>query len=166
MAEPVPQIPSGQAVAAPPEQADPSPPLAADQIQAIQHSPGGETTCDATGSSGPLAIVKSADMIPELQQDIVDCAYHALTDGSFSTQASIAKFIKQELDSKYGPTFHVIVGQDFGSYISYVHGQFFYFHIKTAESGDLGFLVWKSISCGLLTDVVPAGPSTGSTTDS
>ncbi len=57
------------------------------------------------------AIVKNADMGEDMQQDAVDCAK---TMESFSVEKDIAAQIKKEFDRKYSPTWHCIVGRNFG----------------------------------------------------
>jgi dynein light chain LC8-type len=89
--------------------------------------------------AGTEAIVKISSMHPDIEQDCVDCASHALT--TLKEQKAIAQWIKRELDQKYGPTWHVICGRQFGSYVSHHDRSFIYFFI-----GDLGFLMWKTES--------------------
>ncbi len=58
------------------------------------------------------AIVKNADMGEDMQQDAVDCAKQAME--SYSVEKDIAAQIKKEFDRKYSPTWHCIVGRNFG----------------------------------------------------
>ena len=53
-------------------------------------------------------------------------------------EKDIAKYIKTELDRLKGGTWHVIVGKNFGSYVTYDKNSFIYFSI-----GDLSFLVFQ-----------------------
>ena len=46
---------------------------------------------------------------------------------------------EKELDQLYGPTWHVIVGKSFGSYVTHEQGYFVYFYI-----GDMAFLIFRS----------------------
>ncbi|RTG84178.1 dynein light chain LC8-type, partial [Schistosoma bovis] len=59
------------------------------------------------------AVVKNADMSDDMQQEAVDCAAQALE--KYSVEKDIAAFIKKEFDRKYNPTWHCIVGRNFGS---------------------------------------------------
>ncbi len=58
------------------------------------------------------AVVKNADMPDQMQQDAVDCAKNAMD--SFHVEKDIAAHIKKEFDKKHNPTWHCIVGRNFG----------------------------------------------------
>lgn len=58
-------------------------------------------------------------MTDEMQQDSVDIASAALE--KYNIEKDIAANIKKEFDKKYGPTWHVVVGKNFGSYVT--HGE-------------------------------------------
>ena len=59
------------------------------------------------------AVIKNADMAEDMQQDAIDCATQALE--KYNIEKDIAAFIKKEFDKKYNPTWHCIVGRNFGS---------------------------------------------------
>lgn len=63
------------------------------------------------------AVIKNADMPEEMQQDAVDCATQAME--KYNIEKDIAAFIKREFDKKYNPTWHCIVGRNFGSYVTH-----------------------------------------------
>ncbi|MBZ3880795.1 Dynein light chain 1, cytoplasmic [Sciurus carolinensis] len=65
--------------------------------------------CDLKG------VIKNADMSKEMQQDSVECATQVLE--KYNIEKDIAAHIK-ECDKKYNPTWHCIVGQNFGSYVT------------------------------------------------
>lgn len=77
------------------------------------------TNGPATGS-GPKAIIKNVDMSEEMQQGSVDIASSALE--KYNIEKDIAAQIKKEFDKQYGPTWHVVVGKNFGSYVT--HGEY------------------------------------------
>jgi len=52
-----------------------------------------------------------------LFQDAVDCATQALE--KYNIEKDIAAYIKKEFDKKYNPTWHCIVGRNFGSYVTH-----------------------------------------------
>uniref|UniRef100_A0A667Y5C5 Dynein light chain n=1 Tax=Myripristis murdjan TaxID=586833 RepID=A0A667Y5C5_9TELE len=56
-------------------------------------------------------------MSEEMQQDAVECATQALE--KYNIEKDIAAFIKKEFDKKYNPTWHCIVGRNFGSYVTH-----------------------------------------------
>ncbi|KAK6051932.1 dynein light chain type 1 [Cooperia oncophora] len=68
------------------------------------------------------AVIKNADMSEDMQQDAIDCATQALEKTLYASDYSryniekdIAAYIKKEFDKKYNPTWHCIVGRNFGS---------------------------------------------------
>jgi dynein light chain LC8-type len=74
----------------------------------------------AAGAGGPKAIIKNVDMSEEMQQESVDIASAALE--KYNIEKDIAAQIKKEFDRRHGPTWHVVVGKNFGSYVT--HGEF------------------------------------------
>ncbi len=64
------------------------------------------------GNSNSKAIIKNADMSDDMQRDAVDYANAAMS--SQSVEKDIAASVKKQMDSKYGPTWHCIVGRNFG----------------------------------------------------
>lgn len=60
------------------------------------------------------AVIKNADMSEEMQQDAVAVANQALE--KFNIEKDIAAYIKKEFDKKHSPTWHCIVGRNFGRY--------------------------------------------------
>ena len=69
------------------------------------------------GGGGPKAIIKNVDMSEEMQQESVDFATSALE--KYNVEKDIAAQIKKEFDKRYGPTWHVVVGRNFGSYVTH-----------------------------------------------
>ncbi|KAL2744760.1 hypothetical protein V1477_007302 [Vespula maculifrons] len=82
------------------------------------------------------AVIKNADMSEEMQQDAVDCATQALE--KYNIEKDIAAFIKKEFDKKYNPTWHCIVGRNFGSYVTHETRHFIYFYL-----GQVAILLFK-----------------------
>lgn len=68
-------------------------------------------------SATPKAIIKNVDMSEELQQESVDIASAALE--KYNIEKDIAAQIKKEFDRRHGPTWHVVVGKNFGSYVTH-----------------------------------------------
>jgi len=88
-------------------------------------------------STSPKAIIKNVDMGEEMQQESVEIASAALE--KYNIEKDIAAQIKKEFDRKYGPTWHVVVGKNFGSYVTHETKHFIYFYV-----GSLAILIWKS----------------------
>ncbi|CAK9143550.1 unnamed protein product [Ilex paraguariensis] len=84
------------------------------------------------------AVVSETDMPEAMQSHVMELAYRALDLHEVSDCQSIAHFIKQNFDEAYGPAWHCVVGKDFGSCITHLHGSFIFFHVEMME-----FLVFK-----------------------
>merc|ERR1711916_36284 len=87
--------------------------------------------------SSQQAVIKNADMSEDMQQDAVDCAMAALD--KHNIEKDIAAHIKKEFDRKYHPTWHCIVGRNFGSYVTHETRCFIYFYL-----GQVAILLFKS----------------------
>ncbi|XP_048237321.1 uncharacterized protein LOC124119367 [Haliotis rufescens] len=83
------------------------------------------------------AVIKNADMSEELQQDAVECATQAME--KYNIEKDIAAYIKKEFDKKFNPTWHCIVGRNFGSYVTHETKHFIYFYL-----GQVAILLFKS----------------------
>ena len=83
------------------------------------------------------AVVKNADMSEDKQQDAISTSAQALE--KFNIEKDIAAFIKKEFDKKYNPTWHCIVGRNFGSYVTHETKHFIYFYL-----GQVAILLFKS----------------------
>jgi len=124
--------------------------------ETIDTAAGGATHSPA----GPKAIIKNVDMNEELQQESVDITNAALE--KYNVEKDIAAYIKKEFDRRHGATWHVVVGKNFGSYVTHglssflcllfhtrggattnlLHAEtkhFIYFYV-----GPLAILIWKS----------------------
>uniref|UniRef100_A0A8C2R8D7 Dynein light chain n=1 Tax=Capra hircus TaxID=9925 RepID=A0A8C2R8D7_CAPHI len=87
------------------------------------------------------AVIKNADMSEDMQQDAVDCATQAME--KYNIEKDIAAYIKKEFDKKYNPTWHCIVGRNFGSYVTHETKHFIYFYL-----GQVAILLFKSVAWG------------------
>ncbi|VDM35624.1 unnamed protein product [Hydatigera taeniaeformis] len=83
------------------------------------------------------AIVKNADMPEEMQQKAVDVAKEAMEQ--FSIEKDIAAHLKKAFDKEYSPTWHCVVGRNFGSYVTHESKHFIYFYM-----GQVAILLFKS----------------------
>jgi len=89
------------------------------------------------GTGTPKAVIKNVDMSEEMQQETIDITSAALE--KYNIEKDIAAQIKKEFDRRYGPTWHVVVGKNFGSYVTHETKHFIYFYV-----GPLAVLIWKS----------------------
>ncbi|XP_077218686.1 uncharacterized protein LOC143852918 [Tasmannia lanceolata] len=81
----------------------------------------------ATTAVGKKVTVKSADMKEEMQKEAIDCAIVAFE--KHGVEKDVAEYIKKEFDKKHGPTWHCIVGRNFGSYVTHETNHFVYFYL-------------------------------------
>lgn len=79
-----------------------------------------ETPAPGTDAAAPpKAVVKNVDMSEEMQQAAVDIANEALA--KFTVEKDIAAHVKRTMDSRFGPSWHAVVGKNYGSYVT--HGE-------------------------------------------
>ncbi|KVH88615.1 dynein light chain 1, cytoplasmic-like [Cynara cardunculus var. scolymus] len=80
-------------------------------------------------SSSRKVIIKSADMKEEMQNEAVNIAISAFEN--CSVEKDVAEQIKKEFDKNHGPTWHCIVGKNFGSYVTHETNHFVYFYLES-----------------------------------
>ncbi|KAK1390462.1 Dynein light chain [Heracleum sosnowskyi] len=78
-------------------------------------------------SAGKKVVIKSADMKEDMQLQAIDIAIAAYE--KHSVEKDVAEYIKKEFDKKHGPTWHCIVGKNFGSYVTHETNHFVYFYL-------------------------------------
>jgi len=108
-----------------------------DTLSSTTTAVGSTDTGPKEGSAGPKAIIKNVDMSEEMQQESVDITSLAME--KYTIEKDIAAQIKKEFDRRHGTTWHVVVGKNFGSYVTHETKHFIYFYI-----GSLAFLIWKT----------------------
>ncbi|UZJ51167.1 hypothetical protein CBS101457_000487 [Exobasidium rhododendri] len=92
---------------------------------------------DDSSTTVPKAIIKNVDMSEEMQQISVDIALDALK--RFTVEKDIAAHVKKTMDHKFGPTWHAVVGQKYGSYVTHETKHFIYFYLD-----QIAFLLWRA----------------------
>ncbi|KAM6340558.1 uncharacterized protein FN964_011848 isoform 1-T1 [Alca torda] len=105
--------------------------------RSVPHRAGPAAPAKVAIMSDRKAVIKNADMSEEMQQDAVECATQALE--KYNIEKDIAAHIKKEFDKKYNPTWHCIVGRNFGSYVTHETKHFIYFYL-----GQVAILLFKS----------------------
>ncbi|KAI6711154.1 hypothetical protein PZA11_004305 [Diplocarpon coronariae] len=96
------------------------------------------------------AQIKSADMTDDMQQETIDIAQEAMN--KYSVEKDIAMHIKKTVicstskqrlhcnfDERKGPTWHCIVGRNFGSFVTHETKHFIYFYL-----GHCAILLFKT----------------------
>ncbi|TGJ87565.1 hypothetical protein E0Z10_g1196 [Xylaria hypoxylon] len=101
--------------------------------------PAAREKLDANGASfcATTAQIKSADMTEDMQQEAIDVAQEAM--GKFTIEKDIAQHIKKTFDERKGPTWHCIVGRNFGSFVTHETKHFTYFYL-----GHCAILLFKT----------------------
>ncbi|XP_066314119.1 uncharacterized protein [Miscanthus floridulus] len=84
---------------------------------------------DAAAAVAHKIQLKSADMKEEMRQEAFEIARVAFE--KHSMEKDIAEYIKKEFDKNHGPTWHCIVGRNFGSYVTHETNYFVYFYIDS-----------------------------------
>lgn len=110
----------------------------ADKQDAVSTADSGATSKDISnnGVGCPKAIIKSVDMSEDLQQESVDIATSALE--KYNIEKDIAAQIKKEFDRRHGPTWHVVVGKNFGSYVTHgSHQNLSLLEFRLSDTDDL-----------------------------
>ncbi|KAH1089161.1 hypothetical protein J1N35_016418 [Gossypium stocksii] len=82
---------------------------------------------DSTTSPPKKVIIKSADMKEEQQKEAVNIAISAFEKNN--VEKDVAERIKKEFDERHGPTWHCIIGRNFGSYVTHETNHFVYFYL-------------------------------------
>ena len=70
-------------------------------------------------------VIKNVDMSEEMQAETIEIAYDALE--KFNVEKDMAGHVKRTMDQKFGPTWHAVVGQKYGSYVTHETKHFIYF---------------------------------------
>ncbi|CAG7883650.1 dynein light chain 2, cytoplasmic [Brassica rapa] len=85
------------------------------------------STLPEAEAAGKRAVIKSADMKEDMQKEAIEIAITAFE--KYSVEKEIAENIKKEFDKVHGPTWHCIVGRNFGSYVTHETNHFVYFYL-------------------------------------
>lgn len=86
-------------------------------------------------ASSAKAMIKNVDMSEEMQKETVDIAVEALQEHPI--EKDIAAKIKRDMDAKFTPTWHVVVGKNFGSFVT--HGEFLFSWFVVTRRSDHTF---------------------------
>ncbi|KRX21454.1 Dynein light chain 1, cytoplasmic, partial [Trichinella nelsoni] len=83
------------------------------------------------------AVIKNSDMSEEMQAHAIECAQKAMENCNI--EKDIASYIKKEFDKRWSPTWHCVVGRNFGSYVTHETKNFIYFYL-----GQVAILLFRS----------------------
>lgn len=82
-------------------------------------------------------VVKTTDMEPEMLEFAKTTALRARENAI--TEKEVANEMKSRFEERYLPTWHCIVGRNFGAFVTHESKNFAYFYI-----GQMGILIFKS----------------------
>ncbi|GBE59714.1 dynein light chain [Babesia ovata] len=85
----------------------------------------------------PETVVKHVDMDEPTRKFAIDLATEAIE--KFKIEKDIAAYIKKEFDKRFEPTWHCVVGRNFGSYVTHEKHSFIYFYV-----GNMAVLLFKN----------------------
>ena len=81
------------------------------------------------------------DIPDDILEDVVTIAAETLSSRSFEEGVDVAKIVKQHLDEKWEPYWHVFMGKSFGCHAVHEKKRFVYF---TFEESNISFLIYKA----------------------
>ncbi|KAI3385210.1 hypothetical protein SNEBB_001952 [Seison nebaliae] len=84
------------------------------------------------------ALIKHSDMIEEIRVETMELCVTACEKFATNNEHA-AKFIKETMDKKYGPSWHVVVGEGFGFELTYDLKNILYMFF----GGTQAIIVWK-----------------------
>jgi len=83
-------------------------------------------------------LCRQSDMTEEMRSEVMEMVVTACEKFSTNNE-SAAKMIKDAMDKKYGPAWHVVVGESFGFEVSHECKNLLYMFF----GGNMGICVWK-----------------------
>ncbi len=81
------------------------------------------------------------DISDDILEDVVSFADNTLQELGFDDGVEVARIIKQHLDEKWDPYWHVFLGKSFGCHAVHEKEKFVYF---TFEESNISFLIYKA----------------------
>ncbi|KAB8304440.1 hypothetical protein DID88_008893 [Monilinia fructigena] len=84
-----------------------------------------------------VAQIKSVDMSDDMSDEAIEVCRQAMA--KHSVEKDIAQYVKKAFDEKRGPTWHCIVGRNFGSFVTHETKHFIYFYL-----GHCAILLFKT----------------------
>ena len=84
---------------------------------------------DGGADTGDNKMISDMDEHGTMRKDVRGFAEKVINAQPAVTEWDIAKFIKENLDKKYGPCWHCIVGAEFRMHCSHVAKTFMFFYV-------------------------------------
>lgn len=86
----------------------------------------------------PEPVIKRTDMVDEMLDYAIEVSFEGMK--LYELEVDIARYIKQKFDQRFGPVWMVIVGSNFGSFVTHQAQHFAYFYI-----GQKAILLFKGM---------------------
>lgn len=85
--------------------------------------------------------IKATDMSDDLKERVIAIIKELITPltENKSLERDVSREIKVKLDKEFEPTWHVIIGKNFGSFITHEQGNFLYCYV-----GPWAILLFKT----------------------
>lgn len=111
-------------------------------MSADQAAEGGDAAAPNAASKYLKGVVCNAEMPQAMIEDIVEASVKIVQDNNVGGKGErqMAEAIKKHCDAAYTPSWNVMVGSTYGSYVTHETKRYLQFRI-----GHMQFLVWK---CG------------------
>ncbi|XP_051125434.1 dynein light chain 1, cytoplasmic-like [Andrographis paniculata] len=110
-----------------------------DQIGHIHNSVRHHQETETPLPPPPPIRLRSADMPFPMQERAIRHVRALLLHHRHRKPTLLARSLKKEFDSEYGPAWHCVAGKSFGSFVTHSPGGFLYFSVDT-----LYFLLFKT----------------------
>jgi len=107
--------------------------------------------------------VVKVDMSPECRNACIALTLEAIR--MFSLEQEVAQYVKRNLDRAWGPTWHVVVGYCFGSYVTHEDQHFIYLHVAPTSSDDASESLSNAMGAVALNSASSAGEFFPTTSD-
>ncbi|OIV95644.1 hypothetical protein TanjilG_01438 [Lupinus angustifolius] len=105
-----------------------------------------QSSAAAAAAPTKKVIIKSADMLLDMQKEAIDIAVAAFE--KYNVEKDVAEQIKKEFDKRHGPTWHCIVGRNF----ALMHVLYFYTH-RSLQEGNTDSVLYE-VSSGLDASII------------
>ena len=83
------------------------------------------------------AVIKICEMEQEMKDFAIETGIYATQ--AKSTEQEISSYIKKVFEERFQPSWHCIVGRNFGAHVTFEARNYIYFYI-----GQMGVLLFKS----------------------
>jgi len=84
-------------------------------------------------------IVNSSDMLGDMESEALDLCVSAIDKSGAGQYETASRVVKEQMDKKFGATWHVIIGRAFAFDVTYQYSC----HMLAFYQGNIGILLYK-----------------------